>query len=445
MSVYSIDSLEGTNEITLHSSDSSRDENDKFQIASITHLTNTPRDAPLRSKPSDALNHLYRKQDARTDRIAEEDLHLRQRSVSSDNQKRDVTDRLKNNNVSSLNQEEGSSLSKRVASDCRKRSSKQFPTKRTCSRETSTPMKPDKKLANVLAPRIQQARKPRSYLELYRRRFSEPQHNARSPEGSTLSVFGDSQQEEHADGDTCLPGTPRDDRSELSFYRRLIKGFTDCTVATARSSGTSHQHVSEDTHTSHSQHAVKGDAISNKSKGIGYRPYTIEEYRTLPIPNLDRSLGPDKVEIQAKREWLMRRRSYGNSVSAHNRQRIVLQAQKMKSLHSTLQKCSLPPLKEKEVDVKTQGDSISSTIFEDQQDAISQNGGTNCGKYSKRDLDVGKISSSGKSKKFGRVPSFSLLLNPRDIIENSYLESLRQRHLYEKKMVDRIISQTVCP
>ncbi|XP_076380691.1 uncharacterized protein LOC117224691 [Megalopta genalis] len=468
MSVYSIDSLEDTNEITLRNYDSSRDDNDSFNLVSIMHSTNGPRDAPLRLKSTATPNYLSRKQDTGSNKtsseidttedlgtirkntiiannkFSEKQVQLRRCSAMK-NKKRDVADRMRSNSVSSLKQEEEvSGLCKKMASGCRRPSLKLSLSKQSWPGEASTSMKPDKKLSNVLVPRIQQARKPRSYLEHYRRRFSEPRYNARSPEGSTLSVFGDSQQEQLTDEDTCLPSTSRDDRSELSFYRRLIEGFSDCTVATARSSGTLHQHVSEDTNRCRSQATSKADPISNKSKSLGYKPYTIEEYQTLPIPNLDRSLGPDKVEMQAKREWLMRRRSYGNSVSAHNRQRIALQAQKLEPMRAAPRKCFLPPLKDKEADVKTQGDSISSTIFEDRH-AISQNGGTNCSKYSKRDVDVGEISSSRKSKKFGRAACFGLPLNSRDIIEDSYLESLRQRHLYEKKMVDRIISQAVCP
>nr|XP_031836776.1 uncharacterized protein LOC116428804 [Nomia melanderi] len=375
--------------------------------------------------------------------IAGGDASLRRRLASSKNKKRDVTDPLRSNDASSLNQEEDS-VNKRVASSFRKHFSKTLLAKRSRPEKNPIPTKPNKKLGNVLAPRIQPAKMPRSYLELYRRRFSEPRYNVRSPEGSTLSIFGDSQQEQLTDEDTCLPDTPRDDQSELSFYRRLIEEFTDRPVTTIRSAGTLHQHVSEDTNVSHGLDMVKRDAISNKSKSLAYRPYTIEEYKTLPIPNLDRSLGPDKVEMQTKREWLMRRRSYGNSVSAHNRQRIVLQAQKLKPMRSAPQKCFLPPLKDKEVDVKMQSNSISSTIFEE-QDTISLNGGTNYGKYSKGNIDVGKVSSSEKSKKFGRASSFGSSSNSRDVIEDSYLESLRQRHLYEKEMVDRIMSQALCP
>ncbi|XP_076231299.1 uncharacterized protein LOC143177314 [Calliopsis andreniformis] len=367
------------------------------------------------------------------------DAPKRRRSASSRNRKRDVTDSLKRNNSP---KQEGGSVEKGVTSNRSKRSSKAFLVKRSCcSKENSMPMKPDKKLGNVLGPSVQQARKPRSYLELYRRRFSGgPSYNARSPEGSTLSVCGDSQRAELTDEDTCLPSTPRDDRSELSFYRRLIEGSTDPAATTTLSSETVHQHVSEDTNSHPRLGRVKRNG--DKSNGLGYRPYTIEEYRTLPIPKLDRSLGPDKVEMQAKREWLTRRRSYGNSVSARNRQRILVQAQKLETKRSAVEKCFLPPLKDQEIDGKTQSDSVSSMVSVNRA-ASQKNGSENCGKCFQKSIDVCKISSSRKLKKLKGTSTFSSSLNSHRIIEDSYVESLRQRHLYEKEMVDRIISQAL--
>lgn len=125
-----------------------------------------------------------------------------------------------------------------------------------------------------------------------------PGYDVRSPEGSASSVCGDSQRDQLADDDTCLPATPRDDRSELSFYRRLIEGSGEPAATTARSAGIVHQHASEDTSGHSRLDRAKRDG--DKSRSPGYRAYTIEEYRTLPIPKLDRSLGPDKVEMQAK-------------------------------------------------------------------------------------------------------------------------------------------------
>ncbi|XP_060824213.1 uncharacterized protein LOC132911525 isoform X1 [Bombus pascuorum] len=371
------------------------------------------------------------------------DASKRQRPASSRNGKRDVADRFKRNNTDKSRREDG--VNQGVSARCTKRFSKTFTTKRSCCpRDIPMAMKTDKKLGNVLAPKVQQARKPCSYLELYRRRFSGPQYKVRSPEGSTLSVCGDSEREELSDDDTRSLATPRDDQSELSFYRRIIEGSTDPAALANRSTKTVRGSAFQDTNSIFcSSKMAKHNTSDDKSKSLGYRPYTIEEYKTLSIPKLDRSLGPDKVEMQAKREWLMRRRSYGNSVSARNRQRILLQAHRIKTKDTTAEKCFLP-LKDQQIDAKIQDDSISSTIFEDQEVAqkrIDIDGD----RYSKKNRDVCKKPSSRRSsKKFERTSSFCSSLNSYDIIEDSYLESLRQRHLYEKEMVDRIINQTLC-
>ncbi|XP_068987596.1 uncharacterized protein [Bombus flavifrons] len=294
-----------------------------------------------------------------------------------------------------------------------------------------------------------------------------PQYKVRSPEGSTLSVCGDSEREELSDDDTRSLVTPRDDQSELSFYRRIIEGSTDPTALANRSTKTVRGSAFQDTNTIFcSSKMAKHNTSDDKSKSLGYRPYTIEEYKTLSIPKLDRSLGPDKVEMQAKREWLMRRRSYGNSVSARNRQRILLQAHRIKvrvmrtilmynvgrdlratfkgkvTKDTTAEKCFLP-LKDQQIDAKIQDDSMSLAIFEDQEIA-QKNSDIDGDMYTKKNRDVCKKPSSRRSsRKFERRSSFCSL-NSYDIIEDSYLESLRQRHLYEKEMVDRIINQTLC-
>lgn len=128
-----------------------------------------------------------------------------------------------------------------------------------------------------------------------------PQYKVRSPEGSTLSVCGDSEREELSDDDTRSLVTPRDDQSELSFYRRIIEGSTDPTALANRSTKTVRGSAFQDTNTIFcSSKMAKHNTSDDKSKSLGYRPYTIEEYKTLSIPKLDRSLGPDKVEMQAK-------------------------------------------------------------------------------------------------------------------------------------------------
>lgn len=117
-----------------------------------------------------------------------------------------------------------------------------------------------------------------------------------------MSVCGDSEREELSDDDTQSLGTPRDDRSELSFYRRIIEGFTHPLTAVYQSTKTARRSAVEDTNTIYiNANTAERNASDDKSKeSLGYRPYTIEEYKTLSIPKLDRSLGPDKVEMQAK-------------------------------------------------------------------------------------------------------------------------------------------------
>lgn len=120
----------------------------------------------------------------------------------------------------------------------------------------------------------------------------------RSPEDSTLSICGDSQSRELSldEGCSSLPGTSRDDSSELSFYRRFIEGHVTRTHST-RSCEIPHRGIRSNISFPGEQCEHSG---SDKSKKPGYRPYTIEEYRSLSVPRPDRSLGPDKDEIQAK-------------------------------------------------------------------------------------------------------------------------------------------------
>ncbi|XP_076627984.1 uncharacterized protein LOC143345087 [Colletes latitarsis] len=317
MSVYSTDSLENRNEISPRDQESLHEFSNDLNLSSIKDSTDLSQDVPFCLKPTSAL--LTRGQDAGSNEttVCDKDARRRaasknaiianegiadtskrrppRRPASSKNKKRDVTDRV----TARVNSLKGEEERVRVGSGCWKGSSKTFSAKRSyCSKgNPMIPVNPNKKIGNVLAPRmIQQARKPpRSYLELYRQRFSGARYNVQSPEGSTLSVYGDSQQEQLTDDDTCLPATPRDDRSELSFYRGLIEGST----STAGSSETVHRDALEDT--KRFRGCLERNAIADdKSKSPGYRPYTIDEYKTLPIPKLDRSLGPDKVEMQAK-------------------------------------------------------------------------------------------------------------------------------------------------
>jgi len=92
-----------------------------------------------------------------------------------------------------------------------------------------------------------------------------------------------------------LPDASRDDTSELSFYRRLVEDHVAVTTRSCEISrrGTSSNVVSSDA-------KCERSVSDSKLKKPKYRPYTIEEYRSLSVPRLDRSLGPDKDEVQAK-------------------------------------------------------------------------------------------------------------------------------------------------
>lgn len=126
----------------------------------------------------------------------------------------------------------------------------------------------------------------------------------RSPEGSTLSICGDSQLEKLSldEGRSSLSATSRDDSSELSFYRRFVEGHAELATRTALSCvlvsrpGLANNTVFPGVTRTAGERCV----ADGKPKGPTYRPYTIEEYRSLSVPRPDRSLGPDKDELQTK-------------------------------------------------------------------------------------------------------------------------------------------------
>ncbi|CAL1683644.1 unnamed protein product [Lasius platythorax] len=163
--------------------------------------------------------------------------------------------------------------------------------------------KTDKKLDNVFAPRTRSGPARTgwtSYSELYRRRSSIPRcSRIRSPKDSTLSICGDSQPRELSldEGRSSLPGTSRDDSSELSFYRCFVEGHVTRTTHASRSCEIPHRGIFSNILFPGEQCERSG---SDKLKKPAYRPYTIEEYRSLSVPRPDRSLGPDKDEVQVK-------------------------------------------------------------------------------------------------------------------------------------------------
>ncbi|XP_071568225.1 uncharacterized protein [Temnothorax nylanderi] len=163
-------------------------------------------------------------------------------------------------------------------------------------------MRADKKLGNVLTLRTRGGpSRTTSYSELYRRRFNIPRYpRIQSPEGSTLSICGDSQLEELSldEGRSSLPGTSRDDSSELSFYRRFVEGHAVHATRTRRSCEILRRGIPSDTVSPSAQR--ERSVSDSKLRKPTYRPYTIEEYRSLSVPRPDRSLGPDKDEVQIK-------------------------------------------------------------------------------------------------------------------------------------------------
>lgn len=101
------------------------------------------------------------------------------------------------------------------------------------------------------------------------------------------------------EGCSSLPGTSRDD-SELSFYRRFVEDHAvrvtrECT---RRSCEILRHGITSNTVSLEEQ--CERSVSDSKLKKPTYRPYTIEEYRSLSVPRPDRSLGPDKDEVQAK-------------------------------------------------------------------------------------------------------------------------------------------------
>ncbi|KAF3423143.1 hypothetical protein E2986_11091 [Frieseomelitta varia] len=444
MSVYSMDSLENFGEISPRNQNFLYRNTDGFNLEPNTGSNETTSSINKDTGTAGSKNAIIANRGL-------VDTSKQRCPTSSGSGKRNVADPLKRNNTNGSKREEDDGSKRQVVdTSCTKRFSKTSATK-CCSKDVPMSMKPNKKLGNVLAPKVQQARKPRSYLELYRRRFSGPQYKARSPEGSTLSVCGDSEREELTDDDTRSLATPRDDQSELSFYRRIIEGSTDPLASANRSAKTVRRPTFQDTNTIFSSsNTAKYSAPDDKSKkSLGYKPYTIEEYKTLPIPKLDRSLGPDKIEMQAKliedmeREQLIlsdkqfyeeqgmmlsrivseiyykkKKKSDGvaraaNALKkigsnvvppgqhsgwragtastaarrqAHDEEIVVADVLGDTTRDAVAEKCFLPPLKDQEVDAKMQDDSMCSTIIEDRGSTIQTHSDTNGGRYSKKNI-----------------------------------------------------------
>ncbi|KAF7397848.1 hypothetical protein HZH68_009070 [Vespula germanica] len=292
---------------------------------------------------------------------------------------------------------------------------------------TEMTVKVDRKLANVIATsNVQTFKKSEvSYLEAYRRRLSLPRyrHTIRSPEGLSLSIYGDSEEldmEEGGGGRISFSGFSRDDQSELSFYQRLIERSATRLPRTTRSCETVRSlRISTDSAKSSDnfprietpfKSSVSESRLAEKPT---YKPYTIEDYRSLPIPKPDRSLGPDKEEILAKSRRIAPR------------------------------KCFLPSLNHRNTDPKTHtNSSITEKKVNGRSDSVERKNHSNRpAKFviSKKST----TNSSRKIKKQGKSTNCCIPLNSSNHFEDSYLDSLRQRHLHEKELVDKLIKQAI--
>ncbi|XP_018359678.1 PREDICTED: uncharacterized protein LOC108758932 isoform X2 [Trachymyrmex cornetzi] len=279
-----------------------------------------------------------------------------------------------------------------------------------CSlRDNGGGMRADKKLGNVLIPWIRGPARTTSYLELYRRRFNVSRYpRIHSPEGSTLSICGDSQLEELSldEGCSSLPGTSRDDGSELSFYRRFVEDQAVRVTRTRRSCEILRQGITSNTVSLQEQ--CERSVSDSKLKKPTYRPYTIEEYRSLSVPRPDRSLGPDKDEVQAK------------------------------SRRAVAQKCFLPPLKD--WDATASKNRESSRILETNnvtQESLLKHP-VMC---PKKGIATDETSTYQESEMFEKTLSFESSLNLYASCED--LETLQQCHLQETELADRFMRQTL--
>ncbi|RLU26728.1 hypothetical protein DMN91_000525 [Ooceraea biroi] len=315
---------------------------------------------------------------------------------------------------------------------------------RNSRRGSSDGMKADKRLDNVLVPSTWSRNPigPPSYSELYRRRLraiipgggvacqvvtiknyrwihrryrkglspgtTSAYPRIRSPEGSTLSICGDSQLEDLSldEGHTSLPATSRDDSSEFSFYRRFLEAHIDHAEILVRSC---------ELRSSCETVAKFPDSVSDsKLKRSGYRPYTIEEYRSLSVSRPDRSLGPDKDEMLTK------------------------------SRRAIAQKCFLPPLKDRDAAVAAASKDREKSRIPEMDDATQECLSKRPTGSSAKRAAAAEASSSRKTGLLGNTasPASSSLISGVSL-EDPYLKTLQQRHLRERELADRLMRQTL--
>ncbi|KYQ49857.1 hypothetical protein ALC60_11032 [Trachymyrmex zeteki] len=141
-----------------------------------------------------------------------------------------------------------------------------------------------------------------------------------------------------------------------------------------------------------------------------------------------------------QREWLMRRRSYGDSVSARNREQILQRSRrfKVRSRRAIAQKCFLPPLKD--WDATASKNRESSRILETNnvtQESLLKHPVM----YPKKRITTDETSSFRESEMFEKTLSFDSSFNLYASCED--LETLQQCHLDETKLADRLMRQTL--
>ncbi|XP_046430852.1 uncharacterized protein LOC124184795 [Neodiprion fabricii] len=303
-------------------------------------------------------------------------------------------------------------------------------------------MKNDKKLGTVLTPPVVEAKtKAKSYLEQYRERIGVPsQGRIRSPEGSMLSVFGDTCQDSVSNVDSRPPsGTPRDDQSELSFYRRLIRHQPRTTR--------SYDPEQRITATNDWLKSVSDYGLSlSEHRRRSYRPYSVTDLKSLTVPRADRSLGPDTAETRAKLETLTRRIEYGDLASSRNRKNLCRIFE--------LRKCRRTNARQRTVGFPLVGldDAASERATESKvepEKAGDEEKKTRRSCHSRRkELSQSTVAEhtshpKGSPKAFETAVKRSSRISLGDNANSSSLEDLQRRHQNEKRIIDMMINRTL--
>ncbi|XP_043267737.1 uncharacterized protein [Venturia canescens] len=327
-------------------------------------------------------------------------------------------------------------------------------------------MKADKKLGNVQPSGItDRSKKPVSYLEFYHRRFatsSEARDCTRVPVGSTPANgeirTTNKRPTSTNDGDATLllPRVEDFHRPELQhIVSEESSGSRSCDTFVAK--GTEFERNGNDSKPGWPGCCSDGGQPINRQRRVSYKPYGIEDYKNLSVPSPDRSLGPDRHAMEKKGEWLMRRRTYGDSVSALNRQRILRRAEKLKNSRRSDSEKSLsdglasmnakhggPASKALlQRDTSSPGTRLPRSkqrkIFNKKAEGVS-GAGISSPNIRKEVSGSNSSKSITKARALTRVDS-NLYETSSDVLddESMNLENLRQRHLQEKIIIDRVL------